>query len=85
MAQPSTSQASHMAGADCAKASRARPAANSKLENASTPRPPSVSMVGPTRGPSTAETSNAAEKAAKTEVEETPRSRAIGSARMAAS
>ena len=68
---------------DGAIASVASPAANSRLEPASTPRPPSLSMVRPTFGPTVALISSDAEKAPKTDVAPTPRSRCIAGARNA--
>ena len=52
-------------------------------EEPGTERPPTRSICRPMRGPSMAEMTSDAEKAAKIPFEETPRSRAIGSARMA--
>ena len=49
----------------------------------STGRPPTRSICRPMRGPSKAEITSDAEKAAKIQFEETPRSREIGSARIA--
>jgi hypothetical protein len=46
-------------------------------------RPPTRSICRPTRGPSNPAITSDAEKAAKNQFEEMPRSRAIGSARMA--
>jgi hypothetical protein len=53
------------------------------LEIDSTDLPPTRSICRPTRGPSTADITSDAENAANTQFEETPRSRAIGSAKIA--
>jgi hypothetical protein len=49
----------------------------------STCRPPTRSICRPTRGPSNPEITSDPENAAKNQLLEIPRSRAIGSARMA--
>jgi hypothetical protein len=61
----------------------ASPAAKIKLLAANTGLPPCRSMALPAAGPSSADTTSAAEKAANTVGVLTPRSFAIGTARMA--
>ncbi len=61
----------------------ASPAASVTLEIDSTDRPPTRSICRPTRGPSTAEITSDAEKAANIQLLETPRSWPIGSAKIA--
>lgn len=68
---------------DDAKDKRFKPMAKRMFEPISTPRPPRLSMVLPTEGPSNAERRSDDEKAANTEVVDIPVSRAIGSARIA--
>ena len=83
MPTPSSSQAATSRGIDVAKPSNTRPAASTTLDIDSTDLPPTRSICRPTRGPISADSTSAAEKAPNTQLEETPRSRAIGSARMA--
>ena len=83
MPTPSSSQATINTGMECAQPSSASPAANVRLEADSTCRPPTRSICRPTRGPSRAAITSEAEKAANIQLLETPRSCAIGSARMA--
>ncbi len=83
MPMPSRSQAATRTGIDVVTPSRASPAANIRLEIDSTGRPPNRSICRPMRGPSIAEITSEPEKAAKIQFEETPRSCAIGSARIA--
>jgi hypothetical protein len=61
----------------------ASPAARTTFEADNTCRPPTRSIFRPTRGPSNPEITSDAENAAKNQFDEIPRSRAIGSARMA--
>ena len=83
MPTPSSSQAMTSSGIEVLKPSSTSPAASTRLEIDSTDRPPTRSIWRPMRGPSRAEITSAAEKAANTQFEETPRSCAIGSARIA--
>lgn len=83
MPMPSSSQAMISIGIEWVKPSSASPAASVKLEIESTDLPPTRSIWRPMRGPSRAEITSEAEKAAKIQFEETLRSRPIGSARMA--
>ena len=83
MPTPSRSQATTSRGIDVAKPSSTRPAASTRLDIDSTDLPPTRSIWRPTRGPISAEITSAAEKAVNIQFEETPRSRAIGSARIA--
>jgi hypothetical protein len=62
---------------------RASPPARMMLEADSTCRPPTRSIWRPTRGPSNPEITSDPENAAKNQLLEIPRSRAMGSARMA--
>jgi hypothetical protein len=80
---PSSSQATTKTGIEKVAPSSASPAASVKLEIDSTDLPPTRSICRPTRGPSIADITSEAEKAAKIQFEDTPRSRAIGSAKIA--
>lgn len=80
---PSNSQAVDIIQIDVDTPSRARPAARTMFEMQSTCRPPTRSVCRPTLGPNSPEMTSEAEKAAKNQFDEMPRSRAIGSARMA--
>ncbi len=84
MPTPTTSHASSSDSAPCAAAIAARPAAKTTLVAISTGRPPKRSIARPAIGPTSAETTSAAEKAANTAAGARPRSRAIGAARIAA-
>ena len=83
MPMPSSSQAASSTGIEVVRPSKASPAASVTLEIDSTERPPTRSICRPMRGPSMAEITSDAENAAKIQFGETPRSRAIGSARIA--
>ena len=83
MPTPSRSQAITSMGIEVVKPSSASPAASTRLDIDSTDLPPTRSIWRPTRGPISADSTSDAEKAANTQFEETPRSRAIGSARIA--
>ena len=83
MPMPSTTHAANRPTGPCARPSPARPSANTTLVTISTGRPPHRSMAPPARGPSSAETTRATEKAAKTVGIDVPRSRAIGAASIA--
>src|SRR5688572_11653049 len=83
MPRPSTHHAANKAAPLDAKPSSMRPAASTRLEMASTPRPPQRSMARPAYGPASAITTSATEKAPNTVDVARPRSRATGAARMA--
>ena len=78
-----TTQAAANTGSDWAMDRRESPAANSRLDAASTPLPPQASMVRPTFGPITAVRMSEAEKMPKIQLVDSPRSRDISSARTA--
>ena len=80
---PSSSQASQSTATSGAKASISSPMAKTPLLAIRTGRPPQRSIHAPMRGPTRAETTNAPLKAAMTPATEVPRSRAMGTARMA--
>jgi hypothetical protein len=77
---PSTSQAIAITTTDCETPSSTRPAAIVRFEADSTCRPPTRSICRPIRGPSIAEITSDAENAPKIQLDETPRSCAMGSA-----
>ena len=83
MPKPSKSQAAAIIGAEYDAPRQTSPAASSRFDADSTNRPPTRSMVRPTRGPSSPESMSEPENAAKNQVSEMPRSREIGSARIA--
>ena len=83
MPMPSRIQAAISIGIEPVTPSSTRPAAIVRLEVHSTGRPPNRSICRPMRGPSSAEITSAAEKAAKIQLADMPRSRPIGSARIA--
>jgi hypothetical protein len=83
MPMPSTTQAAKRPTASCAIPRPASPSAKTMLVSINTGRPPWRSMAAPACGPTTADTISATLKAAKTVGTETPRSRAIGAARIA--
>ena len=66
MATPISDQAANKLTGPCAAASAHNPAANTKLLPASTFRPPYRSTNLPAKGPSSADTTSAAEKARNT-------------------
>ncbi len=83
MPTPSSSQATVSTGIDVDKPSSVSPAASTRLDIDSTDLPPTRSICRPTRGPISAEITSDAEKAPNTQIDDTPRSRAIESARIA--
>jgi hypothetical protein len=83
MPMPSNSHAADIIQTVVDAPSSASPAARMMLEAERTCRPPTRSIWRPTRGPSSPEITKDAENAAKNQLLEMPRSRAIGSARMA--
>ena len=83
MPTPSTHQAANRTRTSPAQPSSTSPAASTRLDSASTPRPPCRSIARPTCGPAIAITMSATENAPNTVLREVPRSRAIGSARIA--
>ena len=83
MPMPITIQAAKRPAGPRAEARPASPSAKTTLVAISTGRPPQRSMAAPERGPTSAETTSAMEKAAKTVGIDTPSSRAIGAARIA--
>ncbi len=84
MPMPSSSQAMTSTGIELVSPSSASPAASTRLDSDSTgPAADQIDLRGRSRGPSRAAITSAAEKAPKIQFEETPRSRAIGSARIA--
>ena len=83
MPMPSMIHAATSSTGPVANDSSSKPAASTALETASRPRPPNVSMKWPTRGPSRPAITSAPESAPKITVGGTPRSRAIGAARIA--
>ena len=80
---PSRIHAPDIIHSDVEAPSSASPAARMTFEAHSTCRPPTRSIWRPTRGPSKPEITSDAENAAKNQLDEMPRSRAIGSARIA--
>src|SRR5688500_13574321 len=74
--------AKSIAGFD-AKPSSARPAASTRFEATSTPRPPKASIARPAAGPVSAITTSETEHAPKTVEVESPSSAAIGCASIA--
>src|ERR1700721_338963 len=83
MPTPSSSQAMTSRGIEPVSPSSTSPAASTTLEIDNTDRPPTRSIWRPIRGPSRAASTSATENAPNTQFEDTPRSRAIGSARIA--
>jgi len=83
MPTPSRSHAVTISQIDVDAPRSARPAARMTLEAERTSRPPTRSICRPTAGPSNPEITSDPENAAKNQLLEIPRSRAIGSARMA--
>ncbi len=83
MPTPRTAQAAQSVTVSFAAASAARPAASTRFDTASTPRPPRRSIIRPTAGPANAAISKAPEKAANTKERDTPMLVPIGSARIA--
>ena len=78
MPMASTTQAAASIGSDCGDAEQQqRPAANNRLEAASTPLPPPGVDRAADRGPSTAEMMSEAEKMPKIQLVDRPRSRAM--------
>jgi hypothetical protein len=83
MPTPMTSQPANSIAVPPAAPSSERPAAKTRLETASTSRPPNRSMRRPANGPRTAVTISATENAPNTMPVDTPSSCAIGAARIA--
>ncbi len=83
MPTPSRSHAAISTGIEVVQPSSVSPAASVRLEIDSTDLPPTRSICRPTRGPSRADITSDAEKAAKIQLLETPRSCAMGSAKIA--
>ena len=83
MPMPSTIQAMASPAIPCAAARITRPAAITRFEAASTSRPPWRSISRPTEGPTTADSSNAAENRPKNKSLETCSAAAIGAPRIA--
>lgn len=83
MPRPMTTHARKSDQGTVAKPRLARPAANTRLATISTGRPPKRSIARPLMGPSNAEAMSATENAPNTVGVETPRSREIGTAKIA--
>src|SRR6516162_7365893 len=77
MPTPSTAQAIARVKNPCTAPSRTSPAARTRLESVSTPRPPRLSIARPTEGPSTADSSSAPEKRPNTAVRDRVRPCAV--------
>ncbi len=83
MPSPMTAQPEKSTKGDGATASNPRPAAKTRFDSISTPRPPKPSILAPAQGPTIAETTIAMENAPNTQTGERPRSSAMGTARTA--
>ena len=83
MPSPITAQPAKRTRGVGASASNPRPAAKTRFDSISTPRPPTPSIRAPAHGPTMAETTIAMEKAPKTQTGDRPRSSAMGTARTA--
>ena len=80
MPRPITNQPSSSTTGPWATASSASPAASTTLEAVSIVRPPFASIIRPTQGAISADSTSAAENAPKTQLEAMPSERAIGTA-----
>ena len=83
MPTPITSQAAKREIAPEEKPSKARPAANTRLETGSTRRPPCTSISRPAAGPRNADSSSPTENAVKIHAVAMPSSAAMAFARIA--